>query len=198
MTLGEKLKEARQQFGWSQEELADKLFVSRAAIAKWETDGGVPDMPNLKTIADLLQVSVDYLLDHNAEPIKYKVKEHININDYGKGIKQRKTDRAIRVKYPDAEIHTLVPKQKLTKSEKVIDTILWLSPINACGIPDVINSLKLAGKYYLVIKGERQYIVLVADEYIESQELAFKVTEKKFEFGNFVFTVGCALKPIKA
>ena len=38
MTLGEKLKEARHKFGLSQEELAEKLFVSRAAIAKWETD----------------------------------------------------------------------------------------------------------------------------------------------------------------
>lgn len=198
MTLGEKLKEARQQFGWSQEELADKLFVSRAAIAKWETDGGVPDMPNLKTIADLLQVSVDYLLDHNAEPIKYRVKEHININDYGKGIKKRKTDRAIRAKYPDAEIHTLIPKQKRTKAEKVVDNVLGFAPFGAFGIPDMLNAFKLAGEYYLVIKDGRQYIVLVADEYIESQELAFEVTEKKFEFGNFVFTVGCALKPIKA
>lgn len=47
MTIGEKLKEARRQFGWSQEELAEKLYVSRAAIAKWETDGRVPDMSNL-------------------------------------------------------------------------------------------------------------------------------------------------------
>lgn len=37
MTHGEKLKEARRQFGWSQEELAEKLYVSRNEAAKWET-----------------------------------------------------------------------------------------------------------------------------------------------------------------
>ena len=194
MTLGEKLKEARQQFGLSQEELADKLYVSRAAIAKWETDSGIPDMQNLKMISDLLQVSVDYLLDNNATTVKFTLREPINIKDYGKGIKKRKTDRAIRAKYPDAEIHTAIPKQKLTKAEKAVDNILGFAPFGAFGIPDMLNAFKLAGEYYLVIKDGRQYLALVADDYIETKELAFKVTDKKFEFGNFAFTVCGALK----
>ena len=81
-------------------------------------------MPNLKTIADLLQVSVDYLSDNNANAVKYVTREPINIKDYSKGIKKRKTDRAIRAKFPDAEIHTIIPKQKLTKAEKAVD-ISW-------------------------------------------------------------------------
>ena len=192
MTLGEKLKEARQQFGWSQEELANKLFVSRAAIAKWENDNGIPDMPNLKEISALLQVSVDYLLDNNVLPIKFVVRETINIKDYGKGIKKRKTDRAIKSKYPDADIHTIIPKRKLTKSEKVVDNVIGFAPFGAFGIPDMLNGFKLIGEYYLVIKDQRQYIVLVADDYIESQELSIKVTDKKFEFGNFIF-IDCGI-----
>lgn len=189
MTLGNKLKEARKQFGWSQEELANKLYVSRAAIAKWETDVGIPDMFNLKMISNLLQVSIDYLLDNNATAVKYIIKEPININDYGKGIKKRKTDRAIKAKYPDAKIHTLIPKQKLTKSEKIIDNILGLAPFGCFGIPDILNSFKIIGEYYLVNKGERYYIAIVTDNYIETQELAFKVTKNKFELGNLIFTV---------
>ena len=50
MTFGEKLKNARQQAGFSQEELAGKLCVSRSAVAKWETDKGLPDIENLKAI----------------------------------------------------------------------------------------------------------------------------------------------------
>lgn len=42
MTLGEKLKEARKQAGLSQEQLSEKLGVSRSAVAKWETDNGIP------------------------------------------------------------------------------------------------------------------------------------------------------------
>lgn len=62
MTLGEKIKEARKQCGLSQEQLAEKMSVSRSAIAKWETDKGLPDIDNLKALAGFLNVSVDYLL----------------------------------------------------------------------------------------------------------------------------------------
>ena len=44
MTLGEKLKIARKQAGLSQEQLSEKLGVSRSAVAKWETDNGIPDV----------------------------------------------------------------------------------------------------------------------------------------------------------
>ena len=194
MTLGEKLQEARLQFGWSQEELAEKLYVSRSAIAKWESDNGIPDMQNLKVISAFLRVSIDYLLDNNATAVKFVIREPINLNDYGKGVKRRKTDRAIRAKYPDAEIHVMIARQKLTRSEKIIDNILGLLPFGFFGIPDTINACKLAGEYYLVIKGERQYIAIVANDYIESRELAVKVAGKKFEYENFVYRVGYAVK----
>jgi transcriptional regulator with XRE-family HTH domain len=63
MTFGEKLKKARIEAGYTQNELANKLTVSRAAIAKWESDRGMPDVTNLKAIAEALNVSIDYLLD---------------------------------------------------------------------------------------------------------------------------------------
>ena len=42
----------------TQEELAEKVGVSKSAIAKWETDGGLPDRDNLRRIADIMNVSV--------------------------------------------------------------------------------------------------------------------------------------------
>ena len=47
MTLGEKIKEARKAAGLSQEQFAEKMNVSRSAVAKWETDKGLPDIGNL-------------------------------------------------------------------------------------------------------------------------------------------------------
>ena len=47
----------------SQEQLSEKLGVSRSAITKWETDKGIPDVDNLKALSKLLNVSIDYLLD---------------------------------------------------------------------------------------------------------------------------------------
>lgn len=63
MTFGEKLKEARKKIGLSQEQFAEKLNISRSAVAKWESNIGVPDVSNLKSIAKLLNVSIDSLLD---------------------------------------------------------------------------------------------------------------------------------------
>ena len=72
MTFGEKLKNARLEAGYTQEELATRLTVSRAAIAKWESDRGLPDIANLKAIAEVLNVSTDYLLD-DGNPIDISV-----------------------------------------------------------------------------------------------------------------------------
>lgn len=62
MTTGEKIKTARQNSGYTQEQLAEKLSVSRQAVAKWEADRGVPDIENLKAIAAFFDFSVDDLV----------------------------------------------------------------------------------------------------------------------------------------
>lgn len=48
MQFHEKLKELRIKREYSQEDLADKLHVSRAAVVKWENANGMPDLDNLK------------------------------------------------------------------------------------------------------------------------------------------------------
>ena len=62
MNFAKKLKSLRKQFNFSQEQLAEKLNVSRQAITKWETEGGLPDIENLMAIAYLFSVSMDDLL----------------------------------------------------------------------------------------------------------------------------------------
>lgn len=189
MTLGEKIKEARKQCGLSQEQLAEKMAVSRSAVAKWEANNGLPDVDNLKSLAAMLNVSIDYLLD-NGEPIDTGViREPYNLSDYGKGSKKKKKDRVIREKFPNAEIHTLLGKQKLTTSEKVIDNLLGFFTDAPFGTPDLINSFKNMDKeFYLVQQGEKQYFVTVTDEFVESRRLAKQITADKFEIGNWKFT----------
>ena len=188
MTLGEKIKEARKQCGLSQEQLAEKMAVSRSAVAKWEANNGLPDVENLKALAQLLNVSVDYLLDDGEVIDEVVMREPYNLSDYGKGIKKKKKDRVIREKFPDAEIHTLLGKLKLTKSEKVIDNLLGFFTDAPFGTPDLINSFKNMDKeFYLVEKDGKQFLVTVTDEFIETRQLAKRISAEKFEIGNWQF-----------
>ena len=62
MIFADKLIEERKRNGWSQEELADKLQVSRQSVSKWESAQSIPDINRILQLADLFGVSTDYLL----------------------------------------------------------------------------------------------------------------------------------------
>ena len=71
MIFADKLIDLRKKNGWSQEELAEKLNVSRQAVSKWEGAQSVPDMSRIIQLSELFGVSTDYLLKDNigqAEP----------------------------------------------------------------------------------------------------------------------------------
>ncbi|MCM1568065.1 MAG: helix-turn-helix domain-containing protein [Roseburia sp.] len=62
MNFSEKLKEIRKKEGISQEQLAEKIGVSRQAITKWETGKGLPDVENMVIIAEIFKTTIDELL----------------------------------------------------------------------------------------------------------------------------------------
>ena len=62
MEFNEKLQELRKQKGLAQEELAEALYVSRAAVSKWESGRGYPNIDSLKEISRFFSVTIDDLL----------------------------------------------------------------------------------------------------------------------------------------
>ena len=62
MEFGEKIQKLRNQNKWTQEQLAEKLYVSRTAISKWESGKGYPSIDLLKDIAKLFNKTIDELL----------------------------------------------------------------------------------------------------------------------------------------
>ena len=62
MTFGEKLQALRKSRGWSQEQLAERIAVSRQAVSKWESGAAVADTENVVELSRLFGVSTDYLL----------------------------------------------------------------------------------------------------------------------------------------
>ena len=69
MILADKIIDLRKKNGWSQEELAEKLGVSRQAVSKWEGAQSVPDMARVVQMSELFGVSTDYLLKDSMEPV---------------------------------------------------------------------------------------------------------------------------------
>lgn len=59
--LGKFIAKRRKSMGLTQEDLAERVGVSKSAIAKWETNGGFPDRDNLKRLSEEINVSVDKL-----------------------------------------------------------------------------------------------------------------------------------------
>lgn len=67
MTLGEKLKLLLRDHRMTQEDLAERLEVSRQAVGKWVNDKGTPEVAKLVQISGLFGVSTDYLLKEGCE-----------------------------------------------------------------------------------------------------------------------------------
>ena len=67
MKLPDKIINLRKDNGWSQEELAEKLNVSRQAVSRWESGSAPPDAANLLQLSRLFSVTTDYLLNDEYE-----------------------------------------------------------------------------------------------------------------------------------
>ena len=72
MSFSEKIKEIRKKQNLTQEQFAEKIFVSRNAVAKWESNRGYPDIQNLITISELFGISLDDLIK-NDKKLKNKI-----------------------------------------------------------------------------------------------------------------------------
>lgn len=183
MTFGEKLKNARKNAGLSQEQLAEKLCVSRAAVAKWETDKGLPDIMNLKAISKLLDVSIDTLLNDGEQTDLTSIKEAIDLNSlelYGRA--RCKHDVAVLNRFLQAEhIHQLSLIHQLNKIE-------WWADFLTCGLYTMIWGIShwktWTGHYYLVDQGNRQFFVEVNDEFIIANSLPKPINKNKFYIGD--------------
>ena len=103
--LANRLAELRKQKGLSQEELADKLQVSRQAISKWERGEASPDTDNLIELAKIYEVSLDELVGLSSSPkeeAKPEVKEGVVIDDDGVHITD---DEGNRVEISEGTVH---------------------------------------------------------------------------------------------
>ena len=81
MNIGQKIKELRQENNLTQEELAEQLGVSPQAISRWENSTTYPDITLLPIIANMFDVTIDYLLDMDSYKMKEELKNIIEQDD---------------------------------------------------------------------------------------------------------------------
>ncbi|RYV03864.1 XRE family transcriptional regulator [Shewanella sp. OPT22] len=72
MILAEKIVRLRKQLGWSQEELAHKMDVSRQSVSKWESAHSIPDLNKILSLAEIFSVTTDFLLKDDNESFEVK------------------------------------------------------------------------------------------------------------------------------
>ena len=75
MTFGERLQALRQRAGMSQDQLAERLGVSRQAVSRWERDETMPETDKVIALADLFGVTTDYLLRPQPESSETETKK---------------------------------------------------------------------------------------------------------------------------
>ena len=77
-SIGKDLKRLRNKAGYTQEQLAQELNVSRQAISKWESGNSIPESEKLLIISDYFNVSLDYLLKENNNNLQTNIKLQLN------------------------------------------------------------------------------------------------------------------------
>lgn len=180
--LGEKIKSIRKSFGFTQEELAEKLNVSRQAIAKWEIEGGVPDTENLKALSKLFGVSIDSLLDNDKDMSFVVLHQEIDIKEYGKGINEQQKNVINKNFDKSWKVYILTSDTKPFSAEDIIETITnGLSEI-----PNVIKAFKEF--HYLAVKDNYRLFVTVNKNMIDIKTLPSNIDIKKFELDNRIYT----------
>ena len=105
MEFNNKLYELRKQKGFSQEELANRLNVSRQTVSKWEVGESTPDMEKLVAMSDLFEISLDELVLDKKEEKKTETSEQVVKSEFYSDLKEhvltednkKKTKKGLKV-----------------------------------------------------------------------------------------------------
>lgn len=182
MTLGKKLSILRKQANLTQEELADKLNVSRQAITKWENDTGLPELDNIKKLSSMFNISVDELLDYKVEQINIPCASSEEITK--ENSKYKNVDSFVLKRFCNAEsIERLTREVKLTFLQEVFDFFI------GAGTLEVADIVKTGLVYpYLITENGNDYLVLVSKEKLATKKLTTKFINKSIVIDGYKYS----------
>lgn len=118
MIMADKIMEQRKKNGWSQEELAEQLGVSRQSVSKWESAQSIPDLSRVVAMAEIFGVTTDYLLKDEEEKSSANAGSSQPVS----------SETVIKVTMEDANRY-LKAKEKAAKFTALAHGLFWVSPI---------------------------------------------------------------------
>lgn len=123
MILADKIIYLRKKKGWSQEELADRLDVTRQSVSKWESAQSTPDLDKVLKLAEIFEVTTDYLLKDNIEEDKSEKVEIVEPREYTEPqTKSRRISMAEAKEFIEAR-NEIAPKFALAVSMFIMSPI---------------------------------------------------------------------------
>lgn len=132
MQIGNQIKKYRESLKLSQEDLADKIFVTRQTISNWETNKNYPDIKSISLLCNLFDVSLDQFIEGDIEEMKKIISEK-EMSDYN----------CISILFIIEMIIVLVSAYPLLKFLKIAGFIIWVIML----IIALITSLKIEKIY---------------------------------------------------
>lgn len=193
MILSEKITEERKKNGWSQEELAEKLSVSRQAVSKWESAQSTPDLQKIIRLAELFEVSTDYLLRDEIESVQQMVKpEYQEEKTPVRSVSMEEANAFLNWKRKRAPMMAgavslcILSPVLLIFLAGLSDSHIWgLSENIASGVGLTVLMLMVAGAVFIFITGGLQgkpYEYLETEQIETAYGVSGLVKEKKKEY----------------
>lgn len=194
MILADKIMEERKRNGWSQEELAQKLGVSRQSVSKWESAQSVPDLNRILQLADLFSVSTDYLLKDEIESKKDGdgLSESVDISKKIRKVSMEEASDFLRLNEKKALLIALGVSLCIISPVLLIifagfseSSIFGISEMAALGIGVTVLLVLVSVSVFIFIKCSQENKKY---EYLETQEIETEygvtgmVNEKKNNF----------------
>ena len=173
MILAEKIVRLRKQVGWSQEELAEKMDVSRQSVSKWESANSIPDLNKIIILADIFDVSTDFLLKDEHETFTTQ-ETNIEPNTI-----QISLEKAVKYIENKAEVSALMTKGAILCVCSVIPLLFFLAMAQtnrlnltgdiaaAIGVIGIVVMISIAISFFIKTNQYKSDISLIDNEAFE-------------------------------
>ena len=179
MNFADKLIRLRKQYGWSQEDLAEQVDVSRQSISKWESGQSIPDLDKIIKLSDIFQVTTDYL-----------------VKDAGQAASTNKDEppRKARRVTIEAASHYLQLKEQIAAANLRGTVIIICSPIILFGLLALIDYgyLQMLDNYAAGIGIISIMVAVMCAIYVFIGNGEAQEEVERFETTNFELATGVA------